>query len=429
MRTALEVHQRYFDTTLTAGHHRDGTVRLGSRVGWRWTFLGVDMGHVPSGLRHVLPWLPPVWSDVSAEPLTDLQGSDLDDHALFAHDGESWTCDVPPGWTATLDGAPADGEIPVTGELVLTRGDVSVHARIVEAPPAPVRKATAPDFPLLGTLSTLGMAAAMFGLAVSFAPPRPEISIDEIGERVAEVAIQIPTPPPPAPTTTPTTDGGGGGAPSSTPAPSTASGPRTDREIAQSAGLFASPGLLGDLSADLDLTAAADSLQASAFGRGPAIGSLAGRGNSLGGGGGVGGIGDIGGPGGPGGRPGFAYGGPGIGGTKGRGRIGGGVAGEPILIGNLERSEIDRVVKSHLASIRYCYQRRLQQDPTLGGKVVVKFVVAKDGSVSKAEVKSSSIADAAVGSCITTQFRRMSFPAPRGGGMAIVSYPFLFAPG
>jgi hypothetical protein len=32
--------------------------------------------------------------------------------------------------------------------------------------------------------------------------------------------------------------------------------------------------------------------------------------------------------------------------------------------------------------IRYCYQRELTKNPELGGKVVVKFVIAKDGTVS-----------------------------------------------
>jgi len=35
----------------------------------------------------------------------------------------------------------------------------------------------------------------------------------------------------------------------------------------------------------------------------------------------------------------------------------------------------------------------------------------------------------AVEQCINGRFLRFQFPQPKGGGIVIVSYPFLFAPG
>ena len=83
----------------------------------------------------------------------------------------------------------------------------------------------------------------------------------------------------------------------------------------------------------------------------------------------------------------------------------------------------------HMNQIRYCYQRELTKNPALAGKVVIKFVIAKDGTVSKASVKTSTMNNSAVESCIAGRFMRMQFPEPKGGGIVIVSYPFIFSPG
>lgn len=105
------------------------------------------------------------------------------------------------------------------------------------------------------------------------------------------------------------------------------------------------------------------------------------------------------------------------------------VGGDPIILGALDKSLIDAVIKRHMNQLRYCYQRELTNDPDLGGKIVVKFVVAKDGSVASAAIKSSTMGIAAVEACVTSRFMRMQFPEPKGGGIVIVSYPFIFRPG
>jgi Ca-activated chloride channel family protein len=102
-------------------------------------------------------------------------------------------------------------------------------------------------------------------------------------------------------------------------------------------------------------------------------------------------------------------------------------SGSPIILGALDKSLIDAVVKRNLNAIRYCYQKQLQLDPSLAGKVVVKFVIAKDGSVASASIKTSTLNQQAAESCIVSRFLRMSFPAPTGGGIVVVSYPFLFS--
>ena len=105
------------------------------------------------------------------------------------------------------------------------------------------------------------------------------------------------------------------------------------------------------------------------------------------------------------------------------------LAGAPVILGSLDRSLIEAVIKRRLNALRHCYERELQKDPGLEGRVVMKFSIAPDGTVSKAEVKQSSLGSDAVEQCIVGQFRRLTFPKPQGGGLVVVSYPFHFTNG
>ncbi|HHO52141.1 MAG TPA: AgmX/PglI C-terminal domain-containing protein [Deltaproteobacteria bacterium] len=101
---------------------------------------------------------------------------------------------------------------------------------------------------------------------------------------------------------------------------------------------------------------------------------------------------------------------------------------KPITVGTLDRSLIAEVIKRHLSQIQYCYQRELVKEPGLKGKIVIKFTVTSDGTVDSASLEDSTMDNVSVEQCIVRQFMRMQFPEPRGGGIVIVSYPFLFSP-
>ena len=156
-------------------------------------------------------------------------------------------------------------------------------------------------------------------------------------------------------------------------------------------------------------------------------GGLGSRGSGLGGGGSASGLGGTGTRGRGGGSSGFGSG-QGNFGPKGEGGIGR-IGGDPIILGALDKSLIDRVIKRNMNQIKYCYQKQLNASPTLNGKIVVKFVISGDGSVSQAKTHSSTMdGGGAVQSCINDRFLRFQFPEPRGGGIVIVKYPFLFSP-
>jgi hypothetical protein len=94
--------------------------------------------------------------------------------------------------------------------------------------------------------------------------------------------------------------------------------------------------------------------------------------------------------------------------------------------GRLPAAEIQRVVRADYPRIRACYQRRLAADPDQTGRVVVRFVIAPDGSVSEARDDGSTLTNPSTISCIIGVFIRLRFPEPDGGSVTVV-YPLHFS--
>lgn len=164
-----------------------------------------------------------------------------------------------------------------------------------------------------------------------------------------------------------------------------------------------------------------------------ALGGL--KGSSMGGAFGAGGLGTRGiGPGGGGGS--LSIGGlathgdgagPGVttfGGTKKPTRI---LPGRTIVNGGLKRAEISRVIRRNLPRFKFCYEKQLNANPNLSGKVSVYFTIAPTGQVARATVRESTIGERRVERCVLEVTRSLRFPRPRGGGIVVVTYPFLFA--
>lgn len=101
-------------------------------------------------------------------------------------------------------------------------------------------------------------------------------------------------------------------------------------------------------------------------------------------------------------------------------------AGSPIIMGSLDKELIRRVIHEHLPQIRYCYEKELSRNPGLFGKVATQFTISAEGTVQSAEVQQSTMNNAEVERCITSKIRTWVFPKPKGGGVVIVKYPFIF---
>lgn len=128
---------------------------------------------------------------------------------------------------------------------------------------------------------------------------------------------------------------------------------------------------------------------------------------------------------------GAAYGTIGLGSGAGYGRgSAGGVPGrvrmaKATVHGSLDRDLIRRVVRSHVNEVRHCYTQGLAANAGLSGRISVRFVIARDGSVASAEIAESTVADEGVESCIAHSVERWRFPA---GAEVTVVYPFVLSP-
>lgn len=85
-------------------------------------------------------------------------------------------------------------------------------------------------------------------------------------------------------------------------------------------------------------------------------------------------------------------------------------------------------IRGELVAIQACYEDALTQDPTLAGRVLVRFTIERDGSVSDLSVPEDSLNAPAVNACVMAHLRQLRFtPGPIGGSVTF-AYPFVFAP-
>jgi hypothetical protein len=111
---------------------------------------------------------------------------------------------------------------------------------------------------------------------------------------------------------------------------------------------------------------------------------------------------------------------------KGRTRI---VPGNVSYEGGLTAEEIQRVVNRFMTQIKYCYDREVQANPDLIGKVAARWIIGPDGRVQTSNVVApeTTLQSSKVGDCLLTVVNRMVFPEPRGGGVVKVTFPFVFS--
>lgn len=448
-RDALEIRTTWQDTLLEVLQvpPRDEPVLLTERTGWHWSILGVPLGFVP---RAFAPWLrlsPPLMSEVREQPRGDLLVGEGDlgddpDHALATFTGTVPVVRVPAAWDPVLvteEGPVAMAEAPATmatregadwivplagehgvevhvGPRTLTLRRIQVADRVPAAPFDADRMGRA-------TAVLTVMALAFMGWATTL--PRPAETVlnlpDERGFQKVFLKPPPPPPPPPVERTVSKADPGAGpgGGPSHV----------RRRRGGGDDGASITQGLADMLTAGISTGVPTDI--AVAVGRVQRMGSEVGTTSLAGRRLGHGGTADDG-PGWEDGVPGGWVGGSGVpGGPPGLGdgkeiREPKVTASDPTLIGALPAHLVDAVVKRHLGALRHCWQRRLQADPTLEGKVVTKFTIARDGSVARADVAQSTMGDTDVERCIVGRFQRMQFPEPKGGGIVIVKYPLAF---
>jgi hypothetical protein len=93
----------------------------------------------------------------------------------------------------------------------------------------------------------------------------------------------------------------------------------------------------------------------------------------------------------------------------------------------LSREEIRMVVRAKLPQVRACFEAGLAHTPELGGRVLLRFAIQRDGKAGDIEVVEDELPDPSVASCIVAALPTWQFPRPRDGQPVVISYPFAFS--
>jgi hypothetical protein len=93
--------------------------------------------------------------------------------------------------------------------------------------------------------------------------------------------------------------------------------------------------------------------------------------------------------------------------------------------GSLSKQGIREAIHSRIAEVRACYERALVVWPRLEGKVATKFIIDTDGSVAMVGTAETTFRNPALECCINSAVLGWRFDKPEGGGIVIVTYPFI----
>ena len=97
--------------------------------------------------------------------------------------------------------------------------------------------------------------------------------------------------------------------------------------------------------------------------------------------------------------------------------------------GRLPPEVIQRIVRQNFGRFRLCYTNGLRSNPSLQGRVAVKYTIDRDGSVRGTPADGGSdLPDQSVVQCIIHGFQNLSYPQPEGGIVTVV-FPLIFSPG
>ncbi len=102
-------------------------------------------------------------------------------------------------------------------------------------------------------------------------------------------------------------------------------------------------------------------------------------------------------------------------------------AAPPAVVGLLSPEAIRRVVLRNLGQVTFCHEQGLAQNPNAAGRVTLRFAIGGAGAVIASSVSESTYPNQSVSNCIASAARRWQFPAPEGGGVVTVNYPFILS--
>jgi hypothetical protein len=95
--------------------------------------------------------------------------------------------------------------------------------------------------------------------------------------------------------------------------------------------------------------------------------------------------------------------------------------------GRIPAETIQRVIRQNFGRFRSCYEAGLKNNPSLSGRVGVRFIIGRNGDVGQVNNGGSDLPDSGVVNCVVNAFKGLSFPQPEEG-IVTVGYSIQFSP-
>lgn len=95
--------------------------------------------------------------------------------------------------------------------------------------------------------------------------------------------------------------------------------------------------------------------------------------------------------------------------------------------GDLDPQAVIAKIRQYRGALVACYEAALKRNPTLAGKITLRFTIGKIGKVTKVDIEADTMHDDDVSQCIIDHAKNWRFPEPKGGSDGVqFSYPFIF---
>jgi Ca-activated chloride channel family protein len=95
------------------------------------------------------------------------------------------------------------------------------------------------------------------------------------------------------------------------------------------------------------------------------------------------------------------------------------------VAGGLPSSVVERIVRQRVGMMRNCYQAGLARDPWVAGRLTVRFVIGRAGSVVSAVNGGDDLSEKGIISCVLGLLRATPFPEPESE-FVTVAFPVFF---
>ncbi|MBN1309661.1 MAG: TonB family protein [Chitinispirillaceae bacterium] len=102
------------------------------------------------------------------------------------------------------------------------------------------------------------------------------------------------------------------------------------------------------------------------------------------------------------------------------------VTGESASLQERSQSAIQTIVSRESRRLKRLYEEWLKRDPTLGGRLTVKFIILPSGDVANVVVMKSTTGNSEFDEMVVRYIKRWRFSAIEGAGPVEVVYPFVF---